>query len=329
MDKTQVDTTEIFELIGAELRQVEREFAAQAESGIEPVAEIARYLLAGGGKRLRPALHLLAARFCGSAGPSAVKLATVLELIHTATLIHDDIIDEAATRRGRPSTNQRWGSQMSVLAGDWLYMQSFRIALAESNFRILDVLIGLTQRMVEGELLQLTYLGRLDISEQEALDLAERKTACLFATCMQLAAILAKKDSSEEERLAAYGLNAGLAFQVMDDLLDFIASPERLGKPVVSDLREGKVTLPLVYALEAAGGEGRRRVETVLHEKGFHSVQPEEIVRLVHETGAVERTRARARELAKAALRQLTPYPDSPAKRALEAVPAFILNRDF
>lgn len=328
MDKAQLDTAEIFDLIRADVGRVEEEFVRQAESGLEPVAEIARYLQAGGGKRLRPALHLLAAKFCGYEGASAVKLGTVLELIHTATLIHDDIIDGAATRRGQPSTNQRWGSPMSVLAGDWLYMQAFRIALAEHNFRILDILIGLTQTMVEGELLQLTHLGRIDVTEEEALDLAYRKTACLFSVSAQLGAVLGGKSRADEERLAAYGLNAGLAFQVIDDLLDFIASPEQLGKPVVSDLREGKVTLPLVYALEAAGADGRRKVETVLQEKGFQSLAPEVMVRLVQESGAMERTRARAAQLAVAAVRNLEPFPDSTYKRALEAVPAFIVNRD-
>ncbi|MFQ5926791.1 MAG: polyprenyl synthetase family protein [Terriglobia bacterium] len=328
MDKTQLDTVEIFDLIRTDLRQVEEEFARQAESEIELVAEIARYLQAGGGKRLRPALHLLAAKFCGYEGASAVKLGTVLELIHTATLIHDDIIDDAATRRGQPSTNRRWGSAMSVLAGDWFYMQAFRIALAERNFRILDILIELTQTMVGGELLQLSYLGQLEISEQQALDLAYRKTACLFSVCTQLGAVLGGQRRDAEERLAAYGLNAGLAFQVIDDLLDFIASPEQLGKPVVSDLREGKITLPLVYTLAATGAEGRKKVETVLREKGFRSLAPEEIVRLVQASGAVERTRNKAVELAAAAVAHLEIFPDSTYKHALEAIPAFILNRD-
>lgn len=329
MQRAQLEAAEIFELIRADLARVEEEFGRQAESGIESVAAIARYLQAGGGKRLRPALHLLAAKFCGYEGPAAVKLGSVLELIHTATLVHDDIIDGAPTRRGRPSANQRWGSSMSVLAGDWLYMQSFRIALAERNFRILDILIELTQTMVEGELLQLGYLGRLDITEDAALDLACRKTASLFSVCMRLGAVLGGKAPGEEEKLAAYGLNAGLAFQVIDDLLDFIASPERLGKPVVSDLREGKITLPLVYALEATGTEGRNKVAAVLREKDFISVRPEEIVQLVRESGAVERTRAKAGQLAAAALANLEGFPDSIYRRALKAVPGFILNRDY
>lgn len=312
-----------------DLARVEEELARQSSSGLEPVAEIARYLQSGGGKRLRPALHLLAAKFCGYEGPSAVKLGAVLELIHAATLMHDDVIDSADTRRGRPSTNQRWGNSMTVLAGDWLYMQSFRIALAERNLRILDLLIDLTQAMVEGELLQLTRLGRADISEDEAIDVSRRKTARLFQVCMELGALLGQRPAAEVERLRAYGLNLGMAFQIIDDLLDFTADPERLGKPVVNDLREGKVTLPLVYALEAGGAAARRKVETVLQEKGFTSVAPEEIVALVRETGAVERTRARAERFVEEACRCLAPFADSRYKRALETLPQFVLQRDY
>lgn len=314
-------------MIRPELEQVERELARHADSAIEPVAAITRYLQESGGKRLRPALHLLAAKFCGYEGRSSVQLGAVLELIHTATLLHDDVIDAADTRRGQASSNRRWGNSMTVLAGDWLYMESFRIALAERNFRVLDVLIGLTQTMVEGELLQLTRLGRV-INEGEALDIARRKTACLFSVSMQLAAILTSKSPADEERLAAYGLNLGLAFQVVDDLLDLTATPERLGKPVVSDLREGKVTLPLVFALDRTP-MARARVETVLAEKGFSSVKPEEIVALVRESGTVERTRARGSELVAEALRALEPFPDSAFKRALEAIPQFVLSREY
>jgi octaprenyl-diphosphate synthase len=291
------------------------------------VARVAQYLQRSGGKRLRPALHLLAARLCGYQGPSAVRLGAVLELIHTATLVHDDVIDEADTRRGQPSANSQWGNSLTVLAGDWLYMEAFRLALAERNVRILDILIELTQLMVEGELLQLSYLGQLT-DEAEALDLSRRKTACLFGTCMRLGALLGKRSQEEEEQLASYGLNLGMAFQIIDDLLDFVGTPEHLGKPVVSDLREGKVTLPLVYALEAAPDKRRVRVETVLQEKGFVTVAPDEIVALVRESGAVERTRAQARKFVEVALKCLEGFPESTFKRAFEAIPEFVLTRD-
>src|SRR5271168_1627154 len=241
----------IFDLVRDDLALVEQEIAAQNSAAIEPVAEISSYLREGGGKRLRPALLLLAAGASGYRGPSAVRMGAVVEMIHSATLVHDDVIDGAQTRRGRPSTNARWGNHMSVLAGDWLYMQSFEMALRERNFAILDILIGLTQNMVEGELLQLTLLGRIDLTEADASELAYRKTACLFSGCARLGAVLGRQPKHVEDALAEYGRNAGLAFQLVDDLLDFTASREQLGKPVLSDLKEGKVTLPLIFALRA------------------------------------------------------------------------------
>jgi len=310
------------------LFKVEQELTLQNSSAIEPVAEISSYLLAGGGKRLRPALLLLSAGYAGYRGDSAVRLGAVVELIHSATLIHDDVIDGANTRRGRPSANSRWGNHRSVLAGDWLYMQSFQMALTERNFKILDVLIELTQDMVEGELVQLSKLGRMDLMEEDALELAARKTACLFAGCARLGAVLGNLDDAGEQAMADYGHFAGLAFQLVDDVLDFTASPEQLGKPVLSDLKEGKVTLPLIYALESAGKEGQRLVHTVLEEKGFESVRPEEITALVHKSGALDRTRTAAHDFARRAKACLNGNANSDFGRALLAVPDFILDRD-
>ncbi len=249
----------IFDLVRDDLALVEQEIAAQNSAAIEPVCEISSYLREGGGKRLRPALLLLAAGASGYRGESAIRLGAVVEMIHSATLIHDDVIDGADTRRGRPSANARWGNHMSVLAGDWLYMQSFEMALRERNFAVLDILIDLTQNMVEGELLQLTRLGQIDLNEAEATELAYRKTACLFSGCARLGAVLGKQSKEIEDGLADYGRNAGLAFQLVDDLLDFTASPEKLGKPVLSDLKEGKVTLPLIFALQAHAARRWRR----------------------------------------------------------------------
>jgi octaprenyl-diphosphate synthase len=329
----------IFDLARDDLALVEREIAAQSGVAIEPVAEISNYLLEGGGKRLRPALLLLSAGAAGYRGESAIRLGAVVELIHSATLVHDDVIDGAQTRRGRPSTNARWGNHMSVLAGDWLYMQSFEMALRERNFTILDILIDLTQSMVEGELLQLACLGRMDLTEADAMDLAYRKTACLFSGCARLGAVLGKQSKEIEESMAEYGRNAGLAFQLVDDLLDFTASPEQLGKPVLSDLKEGKVTLPLIFALESDGlaanaeGNGRlnhdghRFVATVLEERGFRTVRAEQIAQLVRSTGALDRAAKLAREYANRAKVALEGLPDTEYRRALLAVPDFILER--
>lgn len=332
---------EIFELVRDDLALVEQEIAAQNAAAIEPVSEISSYLREGGGKRLRPALLLLAAGASGYRGPSAIRLGAVVELIHNATLIHDDVIDGANTRRGRPSANARWGNHMSVLAGDWLYMQSFEMALRERNFAILDILIDLTQNMVEGELLQLTRLGKIDLSETEATELAYRKTACLFSGCSRLGAVLGQQPKHFEDALAEYGRNAGLAFQLVDDLLDFTASPEQLGKPVLSDLKEGKVTLPLIFALRAEapkpaegnghdgnGSTGRGLVVKVLEERGFVSVRPEQITRLVRDTGALDRAAKLAREYVAQAKDALSELPDTEYRRALLAVPDFILARE-
>jgi octaprenyl-diphosphate synthase len=311
-----------------DLVRVEQEISAQNAEAIPPVAEIGSYVIQGGGKRLRPTLLLLSAGLCGYRGPSTIRLGAVVEMIHTATLIHDDVIDETDLRRGRPSANSRWGNHRSVLAGDWLYMQSFQLAMRERNFRILDVLIELTQNMVEGELLQLDLLDRVDVTDREAMELSYRKTACLFSGCAQLGAVLAAQDPETEQGMADYGRFAGLAFQLVDDLLDFTADPDKLGKPVLNDLKEGKVTLPLIYALAEAGSSERKLVATVLAEHNFSTVRPEQILDLVHRSGAIERARSLATDYAAQAKASLPSIPDSDYRRALLAVPDFLLDRE-
>jgi len=259
---------------------------------------------------------------------SAIRLAAVVELLHSATLIHDDVIDSADTRRGHPSANSRWGNHRSVLTGDWLYMQSFQMALEERNFRILDILIELTQKMVEGELIQLSKIGRIDVTEDDALRLATYKTACLFSGCARLGAVLGGLEGKEEQALADYGRYAGLAFQLVDDLLDFTASAQQLGKPVLSDLKEGKVTLPLIYAMENGHRDAREMVARVLAEKEFISVRPETIVALVNESGALDRARNLAQDYAQRAKACLNGGRDSEYHRALATLPDFILERE-
>lgn len=320
---------EIFDLIRSDLQRVEEEFCQQSVSSVPAITEIGQYLQVSGGKRLRPALVLLASRLCGYEGPAAARLGAVVELIHTATLVHDDVIDEADTRRGRPSTNSRWGNHVSVLAGDWLYMQAFNVALAEHNFKILDLLIGVTQVMVEGELLQLRTLHRLDVTEDEYFELSYRKTACLFSASLRLGPILGKKSEEEEMKLGAYGINLGLAFQLVDDMLDFTSSEEKLGKPIGSDLREGKVTLPLIYLLRKCRAEEAKKISLVLEERGFHSVQFYEILDLIERYGVLQTTREKALHLAEEAKASLEGFSDSPYKDALRSLPEFIIEREF
>ena len=319
---------EVFDLVRDDLALVEDELARQSDTAFPAVSEVAAYLLGGGGKRLRPALLLLSANYAGRKDRSAIRLAAVVELLHSATLIHDDVIDSAGTRRGRPSANSRWGNHRSVLTGDWLYMQSFQMALEERNFHILDILIDLTQKMVEGELIQLEKIGRIDVTEEDALRLATYKTACLFSGCARLGAVLGRLEDEEEQALAEYGRNAGLAFQLVDDLLDFTASAKQLGKPVLSDLKEGKVTLPLIYAMENGHREARELVAQVLAEKEFDSVRPETIVSLVHDSGALDRARCLAQDYAQRAKACINGHRDSEYARALATLPDFILERE-
>src|SRR5258708_390432 len=250
---------EIFDLIQDDLEQVEKKITVESVASVDAVTAIGQYLQSAGGKRLRPALLLLSAKLVGNGGPSAVQLGAVVELIHAATLVHDDVIDTAETRRGRPSTNVQWGNHTCVLAGDWMYMQAFQIALRERNFHVLDLLIGLTQMMVEGELLQLERIGRIDVTEADCMELVDRKTACLFSVCAKLGALVAGADSQTEEKLGEYAWKLGVALQLVDDVLEFTARAKTLGKPVGGDLRQGQVTLPLVYALQTSGPEETSR----------------------------------------------------------------------
>src|SRR5579864_1459600 len=205
-----INGAEVFELLRDDLAAIEREFGRDTVSNVTAITEIGEYLRGGGGKRIRPALLLLSAKLFNYSGRGVIQLGAVVEIIHTATLVHDDIIDEAQIRRGRPAANTQWGNSMCVLAGDWLYMQAFKIAVQERNFRILDVLIDLTQQMVEGELLQIEKLGKC-ISLDEHFDLIYRKTACLFAVCMRMGAIIGKATEEQESGLGEYGRNLGLA----------------------------------------------------------------------------------------------------------------------
>jgi octaprenyl-diphosphate synthase len=317
---------EVFDLLHDDLAAIEREFGRDTVSDVRAITEIGEYLRAGGGKRLRPALLLLSCKLLNYTGHGAIRLGAVVEIIHTATLVHDDIIDEAKTRRGRPAANTQWGNSKCVLAGDWLYMQAFRIAIEERNFPILDTLIDLTQAMVEGELLQIERLGKA-ISIDEHFELIYRKTACLFSVCMRLGGILAGASDADLTRLADYGRNLGMAFQIVDDVLDLTASEEVLGKPVASDLREGKATLAVLHALERCTPEEHATILSVLGNGGFNGITPADIVAILQRHGSIDAAYARAAEFTNAARESLSSFPDSEIKRVLLWVPEFVVER--
>lgn len=323
---------EVFELLKPDLAAIELEFARQADSPVAVVTDIANYLIAGGGKRIRPLLLLLSSKALGSSSDARIRMGAVVEMLHTATLVHDDIIDESSTRRGRPSSNTTWGNAKCVLAGDWLYMQAFQTALAERNFRILDLLISLTQQMVEGELLQMEKLGHL-INEEEYFDLIYRKTACLFKVSMQLGAVIANPDLRDGERpfedtLGEYGRNLGLAFQIVDDVLDLTANDDILGKPAASDLREGKATLAVIHALERGTGADREAIRTVLADRSFARVAHADILGILQNHGSLAYAMDTACAYAEAARQSIGDLPENEFKRALLWVPGFVTSRD-
>ncbi len=326
------NAAEVFDLVKDDLAAIEVEFSAQAASPVEVVTDIAHYLIAGGGKRIRPLLLLLSARALNCNSDARIRMGAVVEMLHTATLVHDDIIDEASTRRGRPSSNTTWGNAKCVLAGDWLYMQAFQTALGERNFRILDLLISLTQQMVEGELLQMEKLGHL-INEEEYFDLIYRKTACLFKVSMQLGAVLAYpmpigEDAPFEMLLGEYGRNLGLAFQIVDDVLDLTANDDILGKPAASDLREGKATLAVIHALERGTGADREAIRTVLADRSFARVAHADILEILHRHGSIAYAMDTACAYAEAARQSIADLPETEFKRALLWVPSFVTSRD-
>jgi octaprenyl-diphosphate synthase len=318
---------EIFDLLRDDLAAIELELGRDAASGVSTITEIAEYLRAGGGKRIRPSLLLLSAHMLGYSGPAAIRLGTVVEMVHTATLVHDDIIDGADVRRGRPSPNTTWGNEKCVLAGDWLYMQAFRVALEEKNLRVLDLLIGLTQQMVEGELIQIQKLGKA-VSEAEYYDLIFRKTASLFAVSMRLGAVLAEASEEQETALAEYGRAVGLAFQIVDDVLDLTATEEVLGKPVASDLREGKATLSVIHSIDHGTARDRQSIQRVLDDRSFERVSREQIQEILLRNGSVEYAMAAAERYAEESRKALAPLPDSEFKRALLWVPDFVVARE-
>jgi len=317
----------VFRLVGAEMLAVEREFESYLRSEIPLIAQIGRYISQSGGKRIRPALLLLAAKVGEAKDDRSVLYASVFELIHTATLVHDDVIDEAATRRGRRSINGRWGNHVTVLLGDYLYIKSMNMALTADDLRVIKILADITQKMIEGELIQADRSGDLDLDEEGYLEIARRKTADLFSGCCRVGALVGGQSSEGEEALASFGLNLGMAFQIVDDLLDLTASESTLGKPVASDLREGKVTLPLIYLLRRADPGVRAKVAAVLEDGTFGRVGREEILELVLRAGALEQARALAQDYAKRAGAALAGFPASPALACLEDLPGFVVRR--
>jgi octaprenyl-diphosphate synthase len=320
--------SQIFEPIRGDLELVDREFVRHVESQVAVIPQIGRYIQTSGGKRVRPAVLLMAARLGGYQGDRAVLYAAVVEFIHTATLVHDDIIDDSELRRGRLAVHSRWGNDITVLLGDYLYIKSMAMALTHDTLDIVRLLCDVTLRMIEGELFQLTKNGDADITEEEHFDIIRRKTAYLFGGCAQIGGMLGRVSSEHEKALQEYGFNLGIAFQIVDDLLDFTGDLTALGKPVGADLREGKMTLPLIHLLQQGEEAGEKIIRDIIASRTASDEQWTDLLSLLKKHRSIEYALRRAVEYAERAKKPLSAFPPSSERDALLALPDYVLSRD-
>ena len=315
-------------LVGEELQAVEDEIGRQLDSSVGLIQEMGEYIAGAGGKRLRPMLLLLASRVSGYRGPRSVRLGCVVELLHTATLIHDDVVDEAPLRRGRPSANARWGDDASVLVGDHLYSKSFAMLVRDNDRGVMETLARATVSMTEAEVFQLERKRSGVTTEGDYLRIITQKTASFISACCRIGALLGGIAPPMVEALTRYGLALGVAFQISDDALDFSADQDRLGKAIGSDLREGKRTLPLIAMLERAAEAEAEEVRTLLRRRALGGDELEEIRRLVIAHDGVGYARARAAEYAQAAKEDLATFPPSDERETLALIADFVVDRD-
>ena len=328
MEKTSLALTQIFEPIRADLERVDTEFARHVESQVELIPTIGKYIQTSGGKRIRPAVLLMASRLVGYEGDRAVLYAAVVEFIHTATLVHDDIIDDSALRRGRAAVHSRWGNDITVLLGDYLYIKSMAMALTHDTLDLVRVLCDVTLKMIEGELYQLTKNGDADITEDEHFEIIRRKTAYLFGGCAQIGGMLGKISSEQADALREYGFNLGVAFQIVDDLLDFTGDAAALGKPIGADLREGKMTLPLIHLFQQGHKPAEQIVRDIIASRAASEEQWSELMHALREHRSIDYAYRRAVEFGERAKKPLYAFPASAERDALLALPDYVLSRD-
>ena len=320
---------QIFEPIRDDLQRVEEEFGRHVQSQVDLIPQIGKYIQTSGGKRIRPAVLLMSARLSGYRGDRGALYAAVVEFIHTATLVHDDIIDESDLRRGRPAVHSRWGNDITVLLGDYLYIKSMSMALTHDTLDLVRVLCDVTLKMIEGELYQLTKNGDADITEDEHFEIIRRKTAYLFGGCGQIGGMLGKVSADREQALREYGFNLGIVFQLVDDLLDFTGDAEALGKPIGADLREGKMTLPLIHLLgQDDEGIGTEIVREIIASKTATKEQWDTLLRLLKDHRSLAYANQRAVSFAERAKKQLQAFPPSADRDALLALPDYVISRD-
>jgi octaprenyl-diphosphate synthase len=319
---------QVFEPIRDDLQKVEREFARHVQSQVDVIPTIGNYVKDSGGKRIRPAVLLMAARMAGYTGERAVLYASVIEFIHTATLVHDDIIDESELRRGREAAHTRWGNHLTVLFGDFLYLKSMSLALTHDNLDVVRLLCDVTLRIVEGEIYQLTKNGVVDLSEEEHFDIVRRKTAYLFAGSAKIGGMIGATTVAQQDALWDYGFNIGMAFQLVDDLLDFTGEEGTLGKPVGGDLREGKMTLPVIHLLGRGDGAADALIRKIVRDRDATLDESRELQSMLTQASSIDYAHRTASDFVERAKRALDAFPSGPERDALRFLPDYVLARD-
>ena len=325
--KANISLKELYKEIQKDLDKVEEQLKLFAHSPNKLISEINSYLFQKTGKRIRPALLMLCSKLLGYQGQEHILMSTIIEAIHTASLIHDDIIDNSKIRRGRDSVHARWGPNITVLLGDYLYIKSIGLSLQSNHDQIIKILSDISTRMIEGELNEYYLSGNLALAEKDYLDIIHKKTASLFSASCQIGGILAQASEKEEKSLTEFGKNLGMAFQIIDDLLDFIGDEKTLGKPILSDISEGRVTLPLIYSLNNDGQANRKRLVELLKEKRFEDDSRLEILSILKANGALDYTYQKAEEFSHRSKDIMSQFPPSIHRDTLILFPDYILTR--
>ena len=324
---TGLNINDIRTLVQADSKAVNQLILARLSSDVALINELGRYIINSGGKRLRPLLVLLASRACGYHGEHHIELAAVIEFIHTATLLHDDVVDASDLRRGNETANAIWGNEAAVLVGDFLYSRSFEMMVGVGSMRVMEILSTTTNIIAEGEVLQLLNCHDPDTTEDLYRDVIRYKTAKLFEASAQLGAVLGNQPQAIERAMASYGMHLGTAFQLIDDALDYGSSGENIGKNIGDDLAEGKPTLPLIHALRNASAQDQLVIRKAIEEGGLADI--ERIVATIRATGALAYTARKAEEAANEAIAALQAVPDSEFKDALISLAHFSVQRQY
>ena len=317
----------VLALIGDDLKKLELQFKKDLHSDVPLIQKVVEYVISSGGKRIRPMLLILSSYLCGYTGPRHIPIATVIEFIHTATLLHDDVVDNANLRRGLASANTLWGNQASVLVGDFLYCKSFALMVADGDLDILKLLANATTVLSEGEVLQLIYTKNPDITQEQYIDVVKCKTAILLSAACQAGAILGRASREMECAMLNFGMELGIAFQIVDDSLDYSSSEEQFGKSIGHDLEEGKITLPLIHTLKHCSDNERDLVTRVVRKEIIDKDDMKTIFALVNSYGGVEHSLALAKQYSDRSKSYLEIFEDSPVKAALLGLADFIVTR--